>query len=101
MDAEGDEGRASARHFAPVETRHPSRGVHACAELHTDPGRGRSASVEVRESPEENLQYLHVLDAWPESGELDDFDGVESGEFVNGYAMGDTVHVHQPDGNGR
>ncbi|HTV24777.1 MAG TPA: hypothetical protein VMG12_39060 [Polyangiaceae bacterium] len=55
----------------------------------------------MRESPEENLQYLHVLDAWPESGELDDFDGVESGEFVNGYAMGDTVHVHQPDGNGR
>jgi hypothetical protein len=50
-----------------------------------------------RESPEVNLQYLHVLEDWPESGELDYDTALELGEFVNVYAMGPAVFVHQPD----
>jgi hypothetical protein len=53
--------------------------------------------VTERESPEVNLQYLHVLEDWPDSGELDYDTAVELGEFVNVYAMGPAVFVHQPD----
>jgi len=58
---------------------------------------GRLVVVTERESPETNLQYLHVLEAWPESGELDYGDSVELGEFVNVHAMGNAVFVHQPE----
>ncbi len=53
--------------------------------------------VTERESPEANLQYLHVLEGWPSSGELDYERAVEIGEFVNVHVMGDAVFVHQPD----
>jgi hypothetical protein len=53
--------------------------------------------VTERESPAVDLQYLHVLEAWPESGELDYDTAVELGEFVSVYAMGPAVFVHQPD----
>jgi hypothetical protein len=53
--------------------------------------------VTERESPEANIQYLHVLDAWPENGEVDYGSAVELGEFVSSYALGSAVFVHQPD----
>jgi hypothetical protein len=53
--------------------------------------------VTERESPAVNLQYLHVLEDWPESGELDYDTAIELGEFVNVHAMGPAVFVHQPD----
>jgi hypothetical protein len=53
--------------------------------------------VTERESPAVNLQYLHVLQDWPENGELDYDTAVELGEFVNVYAMGPAVFVYQPD----
>jgi hypothetical protein len=53
--------------------------------------------VTERESPAVNLQYLHVLEDWAESGELDYDTAVELGEFVNVYAMGPAVFVYQPD----
>jgi hypothetical protein len=52
--------------------------------------------VSERESPEASLQYLHVLDAWPQDGKLDYKAAIELGEFVNVHAMGDAVFVHQP-----
>jgi hypothetical protein len=58
---------------------------------------GHLIVVTERESPEVALQYLHVLDTWPESGALDYGAAIEIGEFVNVYSMGDAVFVHQPD----
>jgi hypothetical protein len=66
-------------------------------------GAGNGASsghlivVTERESPEANLQYLHVLDAWPESGQVDYGGAIELGEFVSSHVMGDAIFVHQPD----
>jgi len=60
-------------------------------------GPGPLVVVTERESPEVALQYLHVLDDWPSSGELDDTSAFELGEFVNVRAYGDAVFVHQPN----
>lgn len=53
--------------------------------------------VTERESPEANLQYLHILDGWPASGEVEYARALEIGEFVNVHTMGDAVFVHQPE----
>lgn len=53
--------------------------------------------VTERESPETNLQYLHLLKDWPESHAVDNGDAIELGEFVNVHTMGDAIFVHQPD----
>jgi hypothetical protein len=58
---------------------------------------GHLIVVTERESPEASLQYLHVLDGWPESGEVDYGSALELGEFVNVYALGNAVFVHQPE----
>ncbi len=53
--------------------------------------------VTERESPEAALQYLHVLEDWPESAELDYADAVELGEFVSVRAHENAVFVYQTD----
>lgn len=52
--------------------------------------------VTERESPEVAMQYLHVLEAWPDNGELSYDGALELGEFVNVHALGSAVFVHQP-----
>ena len=59
--------------------------------------KGHLVVVTERESPDTALQYLHVLEGWPEDGKLEYSKAVELGEFVNVYAMGDAVFVHQPE----
>jgi hypothetical protein len=59
--------------------------------------RGHLLIVTERESPEANLQYLHVLDGWPESGQVDYGGSIELGEFVSSHVLGDAIFVHQPD----
>jgi hypothetical protein len=65
-----------------------------------DLGNGADGYIVVvteRESPETNLQYLHLLEGWPSSRVLDYESAVELGEFVSVHAMGNAVYVHQPD----
>jgi len=59
--------------------------------------RGNLVVVTERESPDVALQYLHVLESWPENGELDYGKAIELGEFVNVQTLGKAVYVHQPD----
>lgn len=62
------------------------------------PAKGHLVVVTERESTDESaLQYLHVLEGWPEDGKLDYSKAIELGEFVNVYTMGDAVFVHQPE----
>lgn len=55
------------------------------------------AIVTERESPDAPLQYLHVLEDWPEDGKLTYDDAIELGSFVNVHAIGNSVFVHQPE----
>lgn len=59
--------------------------------------KGHLIVVTERESPEINLQYLHVLEDWPADGALENENAVELGELVNVHALGDAVFVHQPE----
>lgn len=52
--------------------------------------------VTERETPDDPLQYLHVLADWPLDGQLDFGRSVELGSFVNVRAMGDAVYVYDP-----
>jgi hypothetical protein len=58
---------------------------------------GHLVVVTERESPEDSLHYLHVLETWPEDGKLDYANAIELGAFPNVYALGDAVFVHLPE----
>jgi hypothetical protein len=60
-------------------------------------GKGHLIVVTERESPETSMQYLHVLEAWPEDDKVDYAKAVELGEFVSVHALGNAVFVHQPE----
>jgi hypothetical protein len=63
----------------------------------SDAPKGHLVVVTERESPDTALQYLHVLEGWPDDGKLEYGKAVELGRFVNVYALGDAVFVHQPE----
>jgi hypothetical protein len=60
------------------------------------PAEPRIVLVTERESPESALQYLHVLDAWPESGTLDYSRAIELPEGPVVAVHHGAVYVHQP-----
>jgi hypothetical protein len=75
------------------ESNSPERGESS----HAPGAEGLLVVVTERESPEAALQYLHVLENWPENGELDYGSAVEIGEFVSVRALGDAVFVYDPE----
>jgi hypothetical protein len=58
---------------------------------------GKLVIVSERESAEAALQYLHVLDGWPESKTLDYSQAIELPEFPSVFVQGSAVYVHVPD----
>jgi hypothetical protein len=58
---------------------------------------GSLVIVTEHEGPEGALHYLHLVDAWPASRELDYGEGIELGEFPTVVARGNSVFVHYPE----
>lgn len=52
--------------------------------------------VSERETPDESLQYLHVVPDWPEGGRLDFSRSVEVGDFVYVRTFEDAIYVYEP-----
>jgi hypothetical protein len=57
----------------------------------------RLVVVTERESPEVNAQYLHLLEDWPESGQLDYQQAIEFGQYLTVRAQGDSVYIFDPE----
>lgn len=53
--------------------------------------------VTERDSPDNSLQYLHVVEDWPSSGELDNSNSIELEEYSRVHAHHGSVFVYKPE----
>lgn len=60
--------------------------------------KGPLVLITERESPEDSLQYLHVISDWPGDGKLDYTKAVELGSYVTARVSDGAIFVFQPDG---
>jgi hypothetical protein len=91
----GDEASPSMGFVAGQLT--PADAMDGQLDLPAAPVRGKLIVVSERESADAALQYLHVLDDWPESRTLDYSHALELPEFPSVFVRGSAVYVHLPE----